>query len=65
MKLTEWRPIATPPPDGEYILLYGELDGVSGFIAVGCSYGGDCFVNGCDERMSATHWMPLPAPPST
>jgi hypothetical protein len=62
----EWQPIETAPKDGTNFLACSEASSV--FLAhyangiVDSSSWGDDY--GYMERR-ATHWMPLPAPPST
>jgi len=60
----EWQPIETAPQDGTEILIAGRYD-FSGVwdMAVGDCRGGKArpFVG----EHTATHWMPLPAPPQT
>lgn len=67
----EWRPIETAPRDGRWVLIGGpkmpiplvatpKLDSVDGWFApIDAVYGPNC------QGVEATHWMPLPDPPST
>ena len=67
-----WQPIETAPMDGtEVVLFYPHLTD-AGFVTAGYWYrGGEHYeshwyadlVNG--GASPPTHWMPLPAPPST
>lgn len=61
-----WRPIATAPKDGTFVLLAGPSGYTSTPLRVSvCQYDGNCwrnhahdwFTEGGDEP---THWMPLP-----
>ena len=62
----EWRDIETAPKDGTRILVKGDCTIVAGWQFI---YSADCYgwaiVNDAwmPERI-ATHWMPLPTPPS-
>ena len=62
----EWQPIETAPKDGTEILLF--CDGP--FKDIGLCYWRDDHVMtgwtwGLEQPFNfATHWMPLPAPPS-
>lgn len=59
---TGWRPIATAPTDGTFILTY-DLPTDSCAVAYSTFIaGGWCWCDGSDLR-EATHWMPLPEPP--
>ena len=65
-RVAEWQPIETAPKDGTRILVKGDCTIVAGWQFI---YSADCYgwaiVNDAwmPERI-ATHWMPLPTPPS-
>ena len=68
----QWQPIETAPRDGTRVLVYARLDppekwhealrDIPPVMAVASWHpdGGWCV---CEVR-DATHWMPLPAPPT-
>ena len=59
----QWQPVATAPKDGTHVLIYASpRDGLEGFQTV-AAYHDDAGWCVCELRY-ATHWMPLPAPPS-
>jgi hypothetical protein len=73
-----WRPIATAPKDGTWVLLY-QADGLTMPVSMGNYYreeergesgrflsGGWLLfeVDGLPSYGAPTHWMPLPDPPS-
>lgn len=58
--MSEWQPIATAPQEGTWFLTWGEKEDyglcrVLPWMADEPAY---------DKWGDATHWMPLPAPPS-
>lgn len=68
--MSEWQPIETAPRDGtEVILYFPEWCGEKNMVETGFwdqRYDGDInaaweFAYGSGD--SATHWMPIPAPP--
>jgi hypothetical protein len=71
--ISEWQPIETAPNDKGLILLYLSGDGYNGArlsnIVVGVLTGSGWYSisDGYAGVVSGapTHWMPLPAPPST
>lgn len=75
--MAEWHPIETAPTDGTPILLYSP-EGHTGLGYLEASrysehLSGNAAWSRADERVflggyrprDATHWMPLPEPPST
>lgn len=66
----EWQPIETAPKDGTSILVFPDIkvtnwgytrDKQNEFGWIGCySYTTDEY-----DTLDPTHWMPLPAPPTT
>ena len=57
----EWQPIATGPRDGTKVLLLYDGDQIS----LGIWHKPDKFhPDGWWSAYRATHWMPLPAPPT-
>jgi hypothetical protein len=71
--MSDWQPIETAPKDGTFVMLWvgGDYpahcarfeiwkDGSAGWVA--SNHGG---VWTCVQFGTATHWMPLPAPPVT
>lgn len=68
--MAEWQPIATAPRDGTEVLLWGACRPRNS----GTRYAGDANVGwwsvyGWHTRVAgevcmATHWQPLPAPPT-
>jgi hypothetical protein len=65
----KWEPIETAPKDGAAILVYAQClaqcagEQLEPFITV-CSFHPDAGFCVCEIR-EATHWMPLPEPPTT
>ncbi len=61
----EWRPIDTAPKDGTPVLLYfpSRYQGKGG-ISWGCWINNEWLDSVAIRDNSATHWMPLPPPPS-
>lgn len=59
--MSSWKPIATAPKDGTFILI-GDKDGVT---AIAC-WNGTSWDDGDfhDHIVGITHWMPLPLPPT-
>ena len=70
-----WQPIETAPQDGSHLLLFGDIPGTELLgEQIGCVFSG--YWNSIDEAWcatvstwmgpfcSATHWQPLPPPPS-
>ena len=64
-----WRPIATAPKDGTWLLLFTP-DATEPRIYVGAwaefeNYDACWVENYCDDPLPAepSHWMPLPEPP--
>lgn len=59
--MSQWQPIETAPKDGQHILIAMP----SGTIVSAVWYAGGWEVDhtGSDEQ-HATHWMPLPEPPT-
>ncbi len=56
-----WQPIDTAPKDGKIVLLYSETDCRTGYwLKRLLSQGGQW-----SSVLRPTHWMPLPAPPSS
>ena len=64
----QWRPIKEAPKDGSRILLrIGNLVGSGRFghpHAWGITDNDGFYCDGADLPSGATHWMPLPPPPS-
>jgi hypothetical protein len=63
----EWQPIEIAPKDESWILVYDrETNGqyvacwIGGDICDFVPHGWDCY----GHAITATHWMPLPAPPN-
>jgi len=64
-----WRPIDTAPKDGKDIILWGpcRMDGDARSFAKDANVGWWCadhWRTRTNEICKATHWMPLPQPPS-
>lgn len=64
--MSEWQPIETAPKDGSYVLVWAE----SGHEFARWFRAGECWIRAEDMQNlwgedAPTHWMPLPAPPST
>lgn len=58
--LNEWKPIATAPLDGSYVLL-----GRPGYVDAGQRSWGEWWdTRGALIDPKPTHWMPLPEPPT-
>ncbi len=69
--MTEWQDIETAPKDGTAVLVYGAKLG-SQFVACFHERDGERLwvITSDEEKMhgfveeAASHWMPLPTPPS-
>lgn len=62
----EWQPIETAPETHRPILGFGDGVAIESCVYVMCW----CILEGwmcwySDVRLTPTHWMPLPKPPST
>lgn len=64
----DWRVIADDPPPHETLVLLYWMDWRNqGYMEAGYASTGERFPNGystISHHGDATHWMPLPAPPS-
>lgn len=73
--MSEWQPIETAPKDGTVVLLFvpesTDTDGVRvGFFSYWAAYGDWYGDESASHSLSnlygkPTHWMPLPAPPTS
>ena len=63
----EWLPIDTVPMDGTHVLVYLSKDHSRARIHTGYFHPNVKVIGGCFafDLPPATHWMPLPAPPTT
>jgi hypothetical protein len=62
---TLWQPIETAPKDGTCILISNGKDGIFSGMYVGYWYQEGGWKFSIKNRIpDATHWMPLPAPPT-
>jgi hypothetical protein len=60
-----WQPIETAPKDGTCILISNGKDGIFSGMYVGYWYQEGGWKFSIKNRIpDATHWMPLPAPPT-
>jgi hypothetical protein len=59
-----WQPIETAPNDGTSVLLFLP-DRWGGVVTIADYDLDDWSDRGGSELITATHWMPLPAPPET
>lgn len=61
-----WQPIETAPKDWSTLILFNGEEVFTGYYS--CADGGhDCWMEeqGMDsDRVTPTHWMPLPAAPT-
>ena len=66
---TEWQPIETAPRDGtvfDVYTKYGRVTNCVACIQFGSIYNYDRESDNYDRKVNfATHWMPLPEPPTT
>ena len=60
---TQWQPIETAPKDGQSILVWRA--GRFNSVEKTCFYNGELLLPSKEQQESVTHWMPLPAAPST
>jgi len=61
----QWMPIETAPKDGTKFLAI-EKDNAISVVMAGESYDGDFFWHNMEMiHVVATHWMPLPNPPTS
>ena len=64
----EWQPIETAPIKKEVLLyctpIYGDAFLASGYLSGACDRDGLPFAFAEDRSVRASHWMPLPAPPT-
>lgn len=61
--MTQWQPIETAPRDGEWLLVFDPIEGVT--LAIFAPSEGifrSPYVE-VDFELKPTHWMPLPSPP--
>ncbi len=59
--MNQWQPIETAPKDGGLFLVWdGQTYNIVWYDFNGYFKDGD----GCYDTEFATHWMPLPAPPT-
>lgn len=67
--MTDWQPIRTAPRDGTPILAFHPAEGFAPITSIDVIWweGGEdngWLLNGEPLVDAATHWMPLPDPPS-
>lgn len=60
--MSEWRPIATAPKDEEILVYEGRTGQIE--IVDWSDIEEGKWLSRDYDRIEATHWMPLPAPPS-
>jgi hypothetical protein len=71
--MSDWQPIATAPKDGTDVLLFAREGECAPSVYVGrwstSAWYGAAWVayehRSETEYLTPTHWMPLPAPPTT
>ena len=76
--MSEWQPIESVPRDGTEVLIYFARDGVGVRQVAYTEAANNDYESWCVDDLKfgpyplrrwcdgdATHWMPLPAPPST
>lgn len=59
-----WRTIETAPKDGAWIMAYGPDLSITAYPAVIFWDDGWCPAHEGQPSFRASHWMPLPAPPT-
>lgn len=65
--MSEWQPISTAPRRGEWLLLHGRTSRTVAGMLVARWDGQDweSADDGYVAYIAPSHWMPLPAPPSS